>query len=85
MLLWSDPYDDPRVMHTRFPATMMALGMVNNEGHVMPSHLFPQGLRISAIWGISLSLGEMKFKISVKCDNLYDYETPNIRPVNSPG
>ena len=35
-------------MHTKFPATVMVLGVVNNEGHVMPPHFFPQGLRVNS-------------------------------------
>ncbi|EFN86287.1 hypothetical protein EAI_08893, partial [Harpegnathos saltator] len=36
------------VMHTKFPATVMVLGVVSNEGHVMPPHFFRQGLRVNA-------------------------------------
>jgi len=35
-------------MHTKFPATVMVLGVVSNEGHVMPPHFFSQGLRVNA-------------------------------------
>ena len=34
-------------MHTKFPATVMVLGVVSNEGHVMPLHFFPQGLKVN--------------------------------------
>ena len=36
------------LMHTKFPATVMVLGVVKNEGHVMPPHFFPQRLRVNA-------------------------------------
>ena len=39
----------PHVMHTKFLATVMILGVVSNEGHVMPPHLFHQGLRVNAV------------------------------------
>ena len=35
-------------MHTQYPATVMVLGVVSNEGHVMPLHSFRQGLRVNA-------------------------------------
>ena len=35
-------------MHTKFPATVMVLGVVSNEGHVMPSCFFTQGLRVNS-------------------------------------
>ena len=38
----------PHVMHTKFPATVMVLGMMSNEGHVMPPYFFPQGLLVNA-------------------------------------
>ena len=38
--LCGDPSDVPHVMHTKFPATVMVLGVVSNEGHVIPLHFF---------------------------------------------
>ena len=35
-------------MHTNFPATVVVLVVVSNEGHVMPPHFFPQGLRVNS-------------------------------------
>ena len=46
--LCADPSKVPRVMHTKFPVTVMALGVVSNEGHVMPPHFFLQGLRVNS-------------------------------------
>ena len=42
---WLDPSEVSRVMHTKFPATVIGLGIVSNEGYVMPRHFFLQGLR----------------------------------------
>ena len=47
--LCSNPTEVPRVMHTKFPATVMVLGVVSNEGHIMPPHFFQQGLRVNAV------------------------------------
>jgi hypothetical protein len=41
-----DPTEVPKVMSTKFPATVMVLGVVSNEGDVMPPHIFPKGLRV---------------------------------------
>lgn len=46
--LCADPSDVPVVMHSKVPASVMVLGVVSSEGHVMPPHIFPQGLRLNA-------------------------------------
>ncbi|XP_046868909.1 uncharacterized protein LOC124461437 [Drosophila willistoni] len=46
--LCSNPTEVPVVMHTKFPATVMVLGVVSNKGHVMPPHFFSQGLRVNS-------------------------------------
>lgn len=46
--LCSDPSDVPIVMATKFPATVMVLGVVSNKGDVMPPHVFEAGLRVNA-------------------------------------
>jgi hypothetical protein len=45
--LCSDPSEVPIIMSTKFPATVMVLGVVSNEGDVMPTHFFPKGLKIN--------------------------------------
>ena len=35
----------PRVMKTKFPATVMIFGVVSYEGHIMPLHIFEVGLK----------------------------------------
>ena len=37
----------PRVIKTKFPATVMVFGVVLSEGHIMPSHIFEVGLKIN--------------------------------------
>ena len=39
--------DVPRVMKTKFPATVIAFGVVSNEGHIIPLHIFKVGLKVS--------------------------------------
>ena len=34
-------------MHTKFPATVIVLGVVSNEGYIMPPNFFCQGLRVN--------------------------------------
>ncbi len=36
------------MVETKFPTTVMVLGMVNYEGNVMSPHFFKVGLKISA-------------------------------------
>ena len=39
--------DVPRVMKTRFSATVMVFGGVSSEGHIMPPHIFEVGLKVN--------------------------------------
>ena len=39
--------DVPRVMKTKFPATVMVFGMVSSEGQIMPPHILEVGLRVN--------------------------------------
>ena len=32
--------DVPRVMKTKFPATVMVFGVVSSKGHIMPPYIF---------------------------------------------
>ncbi|UYV63624.1 hypothetical protein LAZ67_2005052 [Cordylochernes scorpioides] len=43
-----DPSEIPVVMHTKFPASVMVLGVISSEGDVMPLHFFEKGLRMNA-------------------------------------
>jgi transposase len=46
--LCSDPKDVPIVMHTKFPASVMVLGVISSKGDVMPPHFFETGQRVNA-------------------------------------
>ena len=37
----------PRVMKTKFPATVMVFGAVSSEGHIRPPHIFEVGLKVN--------------------------------------
>ena len=39
--------DVPRLMETKFPATVMAFGVVSSEGYTMPPHIFEVGLKVN--------------------------------------
>ena len=49
MQIWiaTNNRDVPRVMKTMFPATVMVFGVVLNEGHIMPPHIFEVGLKVN--------------------------------------
>ena len=39
--------DVPRVMNTKFPATVMVFGVLSSEGHIMPPHIYEVGLKVN--------------------------------------
>ena len=39
--------DVPRVMKTKFPATVMVFGVLSSEGHIMSPHIFELGLKVN--------------------------------------
>ena len=48
MQIWiaTNNRDVPRVMKTKFPATVMIFGVVSSEGHVMPPHIFKVNTKV---------------------------------------
>ena len=40
-------FNMPRVIKTKFPATVMFFGVVSSEGHIMPPHIFEVGLKVN--------------------------------------
>ena len=40
-------FNVPRVMKTKFPATVMVFGVDTSEGHTMPTHIFDVGLKVN--------------------------------------
>ena len=49
MQIWiaTNNRDVPRVMKTKFPATVMVVGVVSSEGHIMPPHIIEVGLKVN--------------------------------------
>ena len=47
ILIATNNRDVPRVMKTKFPATIMVFGVVSSEGHIMPPHIFEVGLKVT--------------------------------------
>ena len=49
MQIWiaTNNKDVPRVMKTKFPATVMVFGVVSSEGHIMRPHIFEVGLKVN--------------------------------------
>ena len=49
MQIWiaTNNRDVPRVMKTKFPATVMVFGVVSSKGHIMPPHIFEVGLKVN--------------------------------------
>ena len=39
--------DVPRLMKTKFPATVMVFGVVSSEGRIMPPHIFEVSLKVN--------------------------------------
>ena len=50
MQIWiaTNNRDVPKVIKTKFPATVMVFGVVSNEGHIMPRHIFKVGFKVNA-------------------------------------
>ena len=46
-LIATNNRDVPRVMKTKFLATVMVFGVVSSEGHIMPPHIFEVGLKVN--------------------------------------
>ena len=47
ILIATNNRDMPRVMKTKFPATIMVFGVVSSQGHIMPLHIFEVGLKVN--------------------------------------
>ena len=58
----------PRVMKTKFPVTVMVFGVVSNEGHIMPPHIFEVGLKVNT----KVYLDVLKSVVIPWCNQLAD-------------
>lgn len=52
--LCASPAEVHTAMHTKFPSSEVVFGVLSMDGHVIPPHLFPQGIRIHAITYIKM-------------------------------
>ena len=43
----SGRFNVPRVLKTKFSATVMVFGVVSSEGYIMPPHIFAVGLKVN--------------------------------------
>ena len=50
MQIWiaTNNRDMPRVMKTKFPATVVVFGVVSSEGQIMPPNIFKVGLKVNS-------------------------------------
>ena len=67
----SGRFNVPRVMKTKFPATVMVFGVVSSEGHIMPPHIFEVGLKVNT----KVYLDELKSVVIPWCN-----QVAGIRP-----
>ena len=68
MQIWiaTNNRDVPRVMKTKFPATVMVFGVVSIEGHIMPLHIFDLGLKVNT----KVYLGLLKSVVIPWCNQV---------------
>ena len=60
--------DEPRVMKTKFPATVMVFGVVSSEDHIMPPHIFEVGLKVNN----KVYLDVLKSVVIPRCNQVAD-------------
>ena len=70
MQIWiaTNNKDVPRVMKTKFPATVMVFGVVSSKGHIMPPHIFEVGLNLTPkstwmCWRVWWSSGAIRWPV----------------------
>ena len=61
--------DMPRVMKTKFLATVMVFGVVSSEGHIMPPHIFEVSLKVNTkctwvCWWVWWSPGAIRWPVA---------------------
>ena len=70
MKIWitTNNRDVPRVMKTKFPATVMVFGVLSSEGHIMPPHIFEVGLKVKS----KVYLDVLKSEVIPRCNQVVD-------------
>ena len=76
MQIWiaTNNRDVPRVMKTKFPATVMVFGVVSSEGHIMPSHIFDVGLKVNT----KVHLDVLKYVVIPWCNQVAGWQTMGV-------
>ena len=70
MQIWiaTNNRDMPRVMKTKFPATVMVFGVVSSEGHIMLPYIFEVGLKVNT----KVYLDVLKSVVIPRCNQVAD-------------
>ena len=68
MQIWiaTNNMDVPRVMKTKFPATVKVFSVFSSEGHIMPPHIFEVGLKVNT----KVYLDVLKSVVIPKCNRV---------------
>ncbi len=68
MQIWiaTNSRDVPRVMKTKFPATVMVFGVVSSEDHIIPPHIFEVGLKVNT----KVYLAVLKSVVISRCNQV---------------
>ena len=68
MQIWiaTNNRDVPRVMKTKFPATVTVFGVVSSERHIIPPHIFEVGLKVNT----KVYLDVLKSVVSPWCNQV---------------
>ena len=80
MQIWiaTNNRDVPRVMKTKFLATVMVFGVVSSEDHIMPPHIFEVGLKVNT----KVYLDVLKRVVIPWCNQVADGR-PRVRQQDS--
>ena len=82
--LCGDRNDVPIVMKTKFPATVMVLGVVSNKGDVMPPHVFEAGLKVNTEVYLDVMNNVVKpWRDEVACGRPYIWQKDGAPAYNS--
>ena len=64
----------PRVMKTKFPATVMVFGAVSSEGHIIPPHIFEVDLKVNT----QVYLDVLKSVVIPWCNQVAGWQTLGV-------